>query len=257
MVLDRRAATSSSTTPSTWPLWTSTTSRSPRLGPSGRRPDRLGRRAEPLLPGPARDDAVLGARLHPDPRRTRAVKGKVGAAPMIGRARRDRRRPRRLVPLDPRGGQAARTLAKEFIEFAYDNNDLSIETALGLAATKSAFESVRGPSRPREPEPADRDAGRVRPRCRARPTRKWQQIVDTVLSPDACRRPSSPAADNQVLLDDAQGPDRGHPRLALTRSEAWPAPAAGDHRPTSPTPRRAPERRSDRASDRPALRRRC
>ncbi|MCL3861078.1 sugar ABC transporter substrate-binding protein [Actinotalea sp. K2] len=93
-------------------------------------------------------------------------------------------------------------LAKEFIQFAFDNNALGLDTALGLAATKSALQSLVGVEGHENLAPLietlEADGTMPRPA-----TDKWQQIVDTVLIP-MLQAAVAGGADNQQLLDDAK-----------------------------------------------------
>lgn len=130
-----------------------------------------------------------------------SVKGKVGAAPMIAGDAGIGGVPGNWYLSIPKAGDN-KDLAEEFIQFAYDHNDLSIETDLGLAARKSAFEKYAD-----QPgyehfnaliETLDGPATMPRP---ANP--KWQQIVDTALIP-MLQKAVEPGADNQALLDVAK-----------------------------------------------------
>ena len=130
-----------------------------------------------------------------------AVKGKVGAAPMIAGAAGIGGVPGNWYLSIPKAGDN-KDLAEEFIQFAYDHNDLSIESALGLAARKSAFEKYAD-----QPgyehfnaliETLDGPATMPRPA-----NSKWQQIVDTALIP-MLQKAVEPEADNQALLDEAK-----------------------------------------------------
>lgn len=130
-----------------------------------------------------------------------AVKGKVGAAPMVAGDAGIGGVPGNWYLSVPKAGDN-KELAEEFIQYAYDHNVLSIETDLGLAARKSAFEefadqpgyehfnalieTLDGPAT--MPRPADT---------------KWQQIVDTALIP-MIQKSVEPGADNQALLDEAK-----------------------------------------------------
>jgi ABC-type glycerol-3-phosphate transport system substrate-binding protein len=93
-------------------------------------------------------------------------------------------------------------LAQDFIQFAYDHNDLSIDSALGLAARKSAFEKYAG-----QPGYEHFDALIATlegPATMPRPAHpKWQQIVDTALIP-MIQKAVEPGADKQALLDEAK-----------------------------------------------------
>ncbi len=72
-----------------------------------------------------------------------SVKGKVGVAPMLAGAAGIGSVPGNWYLSIPKAGDNM-DLAEEFIQFAYDHNDLSIDSALGLAARKSAFEKYAG-----------------------------------------------------------------------------------------------------------------
>ncbi len=109
------------------------------------------------------------------------VKGNVGAAPMIGGTAGVAGIPGNWYLSVPADGSNV-DVATEFVQYAYDNNVLSLDTSLGLAARKSAFESKMD-------EPGYEHFGALletlsAPATKARPaTPTWQQIVDTVLIP--------------------------------------------------------------------------
>ncbi len=112
---------------------------------------------------------------------TGPVAGKVGVAPMIAGSAGVAGVPGPFYLSVPAAGKK-NDLALEFLKFAYDNNALGINSALGLAARKSAFQQYAG-----KPgfesftplfETLNAPATRTRPK-----TPKWQQIVDTVLVP--------------------------------------------------------------------------
>jgi ABC-type glycerol-3-phosphate transport system substrate-binding protein len=92
--------------------------------------------------------------------------------------------------------------AKDFISFAYEHNELSMDSWLGLAARISAFESKEG-------EPGKEHYAALletlnAPQTLARPaTAKWQEIVDTVLTP-MLQKAVEPGADNAALLAEAK-----------------------------------------------------
>ncbi len=67
------------------------------------------------------------------------VHGKVGPAPMIGGAAGVAGIPGAWYLSVPTSGDNV-DAAKDFVQFAYDHNDLSVKTSLGLAARKSVFE---------------------------------------------------------------------------------------------------------------------
>lgn len=130
-----------------------------------------------------------------------AVAGKVGVVPM---------------PAGPAGiagvpgawylsvptATSKQDLAKQFIEFAYQNNALGLDTSLGLAATKSALQSKAGTAGHENLQPLIDTL--EAPATAARPaTPKWQQIVDTVLIP-MLQKAVAGDADHQKLLDDAK-----------------------------------------------------
>ncbi|MBG6085279.1 ABC transporter substrate-binding protein [Zhihengliuella flava] len=91
--------------------------------------------------------------------------------------------------------------AKKFIECAYENNSLGIESSLGLAARISAFEQYQdqpgyesfGPLI----ETLNAESTATRPA-----TDKWQQIVDTVLVP--LLQKAVDGGDSAALLEDAK-----------------------------------------------------
>ena len=90
--------------------------------------------------------------------------------------------------------------AKAFIEFAFENNELGLDTDLGLAATISALEA--GAAEGRSNLTALMDALNA-PGTTPRPaTTRWQQIVDSVLIP-MLQEATAGGADTQALLDRA------------------------------------------------------
>jgi ABC-type glycerol-3-phosphate transport system substrate-binding protein len=92
--------------------------------------------------------------------------------------------------------------AEKFVKFAYDHNDLSINTSLGLAARKSALEKYE--NQPGHENLKALIAALDSPATTPRPANeKWQQIVDTVLIP-MLQKAVTPGADNKALLADAQ-----------------------------------------------------
>src|SRR4029450_1740891 len=92
--------------------------------------------------------------------------------------------------------------AKAFIAFAYEHNDLSIDTALGLVSRISALESQLD-------VPGHENYGAIletlnSPATFARPaTPKWQEIVKPGLTP-MLQKAVEPGADNAALLADAK-----------------------------------------------------
>jgi ABC-type glycerol-3-phosphate transport system substrate-binding protein len=92
--------------------------------------------------------------------------------------------------------------AKEFIQFAYEHNDLSADTSLGLVARKSAFEAKSGEAG-FESYPALLETLNA-PQTLPRPaTPEWQEIVDSVLVP-MLQKAVEPGADNAALLEEAK-----------------------------------------------------
>ena len=128
--------------------------------------------------------------------------GKVGVAPMIAGSAGVGAIPGPWYLSLPAGGAKA-DLAKTFIQYTYDHNELCIESELGLAARKSAFakyEDQKG-YEAFKPLIATLDG----PATKARPTTpKWQQIVDTVLVP-TIQASLKQGADYQALLTQARG----------------------------------------------------
>jgi ABC-type glycerol-3-phosphate transport system substrate-binding protein len=92
--------------------------------------------------------------------------------------------------------------AKDFVQFAYEHNDLSADTSLGLVARKSAFESKSGEAG-FENYPALLETLNA-PQTLPRPaTPEWQEIVDSVLTP-MLQQAVEPGADNAALLEEAE-----------------------------------------------------
>jgi ABC-type glycerol-3-phosphate transport system substrate-binding protein len=130
------------------------------------------------------------------------IHGKVGAAPMIGGSAGVGGVPGPWYLSVPKSG-AKTEQATRFIQFAYDNNALSIKSSLGLAARKSAFAEYTG--KPGYEHFAALTATLDGPATKARPaTPKWQQIVDTVLVP-MLQKSLVPGADYAQLLSAAKG----------------------------------------------------
>lgn len=131
-----------------------------------------------------------------------AVKGKIGAAPMMAGPGGIAGVPGAWYLSVPTAGDN-QDAAKEFIAFAYEHNELSIDTPLGLVSRVSAFESQEGVEG-RENYPAILETLNS-PATYARPaTPKWQEIVNTVLTP-MLQKAVEPGADNAALLEDAKG----------------------------------------------------
>lgn len=130
-----------------------------------------------------------------------AVKGNIGAAPMIAGPGGIAGVPGAWYLSVPTAG-THKDAAKDFIAFAYEHNDLSIDTSLGLVARVSAFESQDG-VQGKENYPAIL-ATLNSPATKARPaTPKWNEIVNTVLTP-MLQKAVEPGADNAALLAEAK-----------------------------------------------------
>ncbi|RKN48556.1 ABC transporter substrate-binding protein [Micromonospora endolithica] len=129
------------------------------------------------------------------------VAGKVGAAPMIGGTAGVAGIPGPWYLSAPKDG-AKNDLAKQFIKAAYDDNALSIETTLGLAARKSAYQSFAD-------KPGFESFGPLLTTLNASATRPrpasphWQRIVDSVLVP-TIQKALTPGADYAALLKAAR-----------------------------------------------------
>lgn len=129
------------------------------------------------------------------------VKGNIGAAPMIAGPGGIAGVPGAWYLSVPTAG-THQDAAKEFIAFAYDHNELSIDTSLGLVARISAFESQAGI------EGKENYAAILEtlnsPATKARPaTPQWNEIVNTVLTP-LLQKAVEPGADNAALLKEAK-----------------------------------------------------
>jgi ABC-type glycerol-3-phosphate transport system substrate-binding protein len=92
--------------------------------------------------------------------------------------------------------------ATDFIQFAFDHNELGIDTSLGLAATIPALEA--GAQQDGRENLAALIEALEAPGTAPRPaTDKWQQIVDGVLIP-MLQKATAGGADTQALLDEAR-----------------------------------------------------
>ncbi|MGP3963935.1 ABC transporter substrate-binding protein [Nonomuraea sp. 3N208] len=129
------------------------------------------------------------------------VYGKVGVAPMIGGSAGVAGIPGPWYLSVPKATKQA-DLATEFVKFAYDNNAMAIESSLGLAARKSAFEQYADKPGYEHFKPLleTLNATATKPRPA---TAKWQQIVDTVLIP-TLQQSLNPNADYVALLATAK-----------------------------------------------------
>jgi ABC-type glycerol-3-phosphate transport system substrate-binding protein len=129
------------------------------------------------------------------------VHGKVGVAPMIAGSAGIGAIPGPWYLGIPTSG-AQKDLAAEFIQFAYDNNELAIQSDLGLAARKSAFSAYS--DKPGYEHFAALMTTLSAPATKARPAHpKWQQIVDDVLVP-MLQKSVTPGADYAALLSSAR-----------------------------------------------------
>lgn len=129
------------------------------------------------------------------------VKDSIGVAPMIGGPGGVAGVPGAWYLSVPATG-SNQDAARDFIAFAYEHNDLSADTSLGLVARKSAFESKAGESG-YENYPALLDTLEA-PQSLPRPaSANWQEIVDSVLIP-MLQRAVEPGADTTSLLSDAK-----------------------------------------------------
>lgn len=130
------------------------------------------------------------------------VKEDIGVAPMIGGPGGVAGVPGAWYLSAPSTGKNTEA-AKDFIRFAYEHNDLSADTSLGLVARKSAFESKVGAAG-YENYPA-LVATLESPQSLPRPaTENWQEIVDSALVP-MLQKAVEPGADTSKLLEEAKG----------------------------------------------------
>lgn len=129
------------------------------------------------------------------------VAGKVGAAPMIGGPGGVAGLPGAWYLSIPTA-TPKQELATEFVQFAYDHNELGLNSTLGLAARISAFEANEG-------QPGFEHYGALietlnSPGTVARPASpKWQEITDSVVIP-MLQKAMEPGADNAALLKEAK-----------------------------------------------------
>lgn len=130
-----------------------------------------------------------------------AVTGKVGVATMVGGPGGVAGVPGAWYLSVPAGG-GKQEKALEFVQYAYDHNELSVDTELGLASRISVLESYQDEPGYENYKPLidTLNAESTVPRP-AHP--KWQEIVDSALIP-MIQKAVVPGADNQKLLDDAK-----------------------------------------------------
>jgi ABC-type glycerol-3-phosphate transport system substrate-binding protein len=131
-----------------------------------------------------------------------SVYGKVGVAPMIGGEGGVAGVPGAWY-LSVAKASKKQQQGLDFVKFAYEHNEMSANTSLGLVARKSAFEKNQDQPGFENYKPLVEtlDATATIPRPA---TPKWQQIVDTVLVP-MIQKSFEPGANNQALLDAAKG----------------------------------------------------
>lgn len=129
------------------------------------------------------------------------IKDSIGVAPMIGGPGGIAGVPGAWYLSVPASGKN-QDAAKDFIAFAYEHNDLSADTSLGLVARKSAFESKNGqPGFENFPALVTTlEAPQTLPRPK---TEKWQEITDSVLIP-TLQKAVEPGADTAALLSEAK-----------------------------------------------------
>ncbi len=129
------------------------------------------------------------------------VKGNIAVAPMIGGAGGVAGVPGAWYLSVPSSG-TNQDAAKDFLRFAFEHNELSADTSLGLVARKSAFESKRDePGFENYPAIVTTlEAAQSLPRPA---TPKWQEIVDSALVP-LLQRAVEPGADTKALLSAAR-----------------------------------------------------
>jgi len=131
------------------------------------------------------------------------VYGKVGVAPMIAGTAGIAGIPGPYYLSVPAAG-AKNDLAVKFIQFVYEHNALGIQSTLGLAARKSAFEQYAG--KPGYENFAPLLTTLNAPATHTRPkTPKWQQIVDTILVPTIQQSLTTANPDYSALLASARG----------------------------------------------------
>jgi ABC-type glycerol-3-phosphate transport system substrate-binding protein len=136
------------------------------------------------------------------------VEGKVGVAPMIGGSAGVGAIPGPWYNMIP-ATAANKEVAKQFVQFAYENNVLGIEAPLGLAARISAYEQYAGQEGFEHFTPLIETLNA--PQTIGRPlVDNWQQITDEVLIPlvqDAltCERtPAEVLADAKAQVEEMQ-----------------------------------------------------
>jgi multiple sugar transport system substrate-binding protein len=130
-----------------------------------------------------------------------AVSGNVGVTTMIGGPGGVAGVPGAWYLSVP-SGTSKQDKALEFVKYAYDHNDLSVDTDLGLASRISVLEKY-------ENEPGYENFKPLIDTLNAEATiprpanAQWQEIVDSALIP-MIQKAVVPGADNQKLLDEAK-----------------------------------------------------
>lgn len=130
-----------------------------------------------------------------------AVAGKVGVTTMIGGPGGVAGVPGAWYLSVP-SGTSKQEKAMEFVQYAYDHNELSVDTDLGLASRISVLEKYQDEPGYENYKPLIEtlNASATIPRPA---TPQWQEIVDSALIP-MIQKAVVPGADNQKLLDDAK-----------------------------------------------------
>lgn len=130
-----------------------------------------------------------------------SVAGKVGVTTMVGGPGGVAGVPGAWYLSVP-SGTSKQEKAMEFVQYAYDNNELSVDTDLGLASRISVLEQYQDEPGYENYKPLidTLNAESTVPRP-ANPN--WQEIVDSALIP-MIQKAVVPGADNQQLLDDAK-----------------------------------------------------
>jgi ABC-type glycerol-3-phosphate transport system substrate-binding protein len=129
------------------------------------------------------------------------VYGKVGVAPMIAGTAGIAAIPGPWYLMVAKQTSHA-DLAKQFVKFCYDNNALSIDTTLGLAARPSAYQKYQDQPGYEAFKPLLTTLSAAKTKSRPA-TPKWQQIVDTVLVP-MLQKAVVPGTDYPALLAKAR-----------------------------------------------------
>lgn len=129
------------------------------------------------------------------------VAGKVGVATMIGGQAGPAGVPGAWY-LSVAKASTKQDKAMKFVQYAFEHNELSVDTSLGLASRISVLEARE------DVEGFEHFAPLIEtlntPATRPRPAiPEWQQIVDTVLIP-MIQKSVEPGADNVALLEDAR-----------------------------------------------------